>query len=187
MRKLIVFNQVSLDGYFVDARGDMSWAHKDPADEEWNTFVAGNAGGDGALVFGRVTYELMASYWPTEPARRANPAVAQGMSAMPKIVFSRTLEGASWSNTTVIRKDAAVAMRALKRGKGPDMAILGSGRIVAALTRAGLIDEYQVVVSPLVLGAGRTMFAGVAKTVALRLTRTRSFGNGCVLMCYAPA
>ena len=90
MRKLIVFNMVSLDGFFVDGKGDMSWAHKQ--DAEWNTFVSGNASGSGVLVFGRITYQLMASYWPTPMALQNSPAVAKGMNEMPKIVFSRTLD-----------------------------------------------------------------------------------------------
>ena len=88
MRKLIVFNMVSLDGFFVDSKGDMSWAHKH--DAEWNAFVGGNASGSGVLVFGRKTYELMASYWPTPMALQNSPIVAKGMNDMPKIVFSRT-------------------------------------------------------------------------------------------------
>ena len=90
MRKLIVFNMVSLDGFFVDSKGDMSWAHKH--DAEWNAFVSGNASGSGVLVFGRITYELMASYWPTPMALQNSPIVAKGMNDMPKIVsFFREL------------------------------------------------------------------------------------------------
>jgi dihydrofolate reductase len=103
MRKLVVFNMVSLDGYFVDASGDMSWAHKH--DEEWNTFVGGNASGNGMLLFGRVTYDMMAGYWPSPMALQNSPVVAKGMNAMPKIVFSRTLDKASWNNTTLLKGD----------------------------------------------------------------------------------
>src|SRR4051812_12305715 len=102
MRKLAVFNHVSLDGYFVDMHGDMSWAHQHAPDQEWDAFVAENARGGGALVFGRVTYELMASFWPTPAALEQLPAVAERMNAMPKVVFSRTLEQASWNNTTLL-------------------------------------------------------------------------------------
>src|SRR5260221_4800620 len=97
MRKLIVFNQVTLDGYVADTSGDMSWAHKQ--DPEGTAFVADNAGGGGVLLFGRVTYEMMASYWPTPQAMKALPAVAEGMNRLPKVVFSRTLDKVSWRNT----------------------------------------------------------------------------------------
>ena len=184
MRKLGVFNHVSLDGYFVDANGDMSWAKADHQDAEWNAFVAGNASGEGMLVFGRVTYEMMASFWPTPTAIEMMPAVAAGMNNMPKVVFSRTLNEASWNNTTLVKGDPAAAVRQLKHESGPDMVILGSGTIVAQLARQGLIDGYQIVVNPVVLGSGRTMFEGAP--LSLRLTSTRAFRNGNVLLCYEP-
>jgi dihydrofolate reductase len=182
MRKLAVFNQVSLDGYIADARGDMSWAHKN--DPEWNAFAAENAGGDGVLLFGRVTYDLMASYWPTPAALENMRAVAEGMNRMQKVVFSRTLKAASWQNTTLVKGDIAAAVRKMKREPGPGMVILGSGSIVSQLTQAGLIDEYQMVVNPVVLGQGKTMFEGIKERVTLRLTKTRAFGNGNVVLWY---
>ena len=91
MRKLDVFNSITLDGYFTDSNGDMSWAHEGGDDPEFAAFTAGNAQGGGTLIFGRVTYELMKSFWPTEQAKRAMPEVAAGMNRMEKIVFSRTL------------------------------------------------------------------------------------------------
>jgi len=184
MRKLIVFNQVSLDGYIADARGDMSWAHKD--DPEWNAFAAENAGGDGVLLFGRVTYDLMAAYWPTPVALKNAPAVAEGMNRMQKVVFSRKMKQASWQNTTLVKGDIAAAVRRMKSEQGPGMVILGSGSIVSQLTQAGLIDEYQMVVNPVVLGKGKTMFEDIKAKVALRLTRTRAFGNGTVVLYYEP-
>ena len=90
MRKVHVFDSISLDGFFTDARNDMSWAHR--RDPEWNAFVAGNAGGNGALLFGRVTYEQMRAFWPTPQAAQMMPEVAAGMNAMPKYVVSRTLD-----------------------------------------------------------------------------------------------
>ncbi|NUM77033.1 dihydrofolate reductase [candidate division KSB1 bacterium] len=185
MRKLVVFNNVSLDGYFVDMSGDMSWAHKN--DAEWNAFTAENASGNGALVFGRVTYEMMASFWPTPMAMEMMPAVAAGMNSMPKIVFSRTLNEASWNNTKLVKSDIAAAMRKLKQESAPDMVILGSGSVVAQLAQERLIDEYQIVVHPLVLGKGRTMFEGVKDKLSLKLTKTRIFRNGNVFLCYEPA
>jgi dihydrofolate reductase len=185
MPRLIVFNNVTMDGYFVSADGDMSWAHKN--DDEWNAFTEENATGDGALVLGRVTYDLMVSFWPTPIAAEMMPVVAERMNSLPKIVFSRTMDEASWRNTRLLKGDLVTEVRELKDGDGPDMTILGSGTIVAQLAEAGLIDEYQIIVSPVVLGAGRTMFAGVPERLNFRLTKTRAFGNGSVLLCYEPA
>ncbi len=187
MRKLIVFNHVSLDGYIQDAHGDMSWAHAGDPDPEWSDFVEGNARRGGALVFGRITYELMARYWPTEMARENDPVVAERMNAMAKIVFSRTLKTATWANTRLIAEDPVAAIRRLKQEASEDMAMFGSGMIVAQLAPAGLIDEYQVVVKPMILGSGRTMFEGVPGPLWLRQTKVRSFGNGNVVVWYAPA
>jgi dihydrofolate reductase len=184
MRKLIVFNHVSLDGYFVDINGDMSWAKADHQDEEWNAFVADNARGGGVLVFGRITYELMAGFWPTPFAIESMPEVAEGMNRMPKVVFSRTLDQATWNNTKLVKSDLAAEIRKMKKETGDGMAIMGSGSIISQLTQEGLIDEYQVVVNPIILGKGRTMFDGVKEKVNLKLTNTRAFGNGNVYLCY---
>ena len=184
MRKIMAFEQVSLDGFFVDAKGDMNWAHKQ--DAEWNEFTAGNAGGDGALLFGRKTYEMMASFWPSPMAMQSAPKVAEGMNNLPKIVFSRTLETASWKNTTLMKGDLVTSVRKLKKKAGPDLVILGSGAIVAQLAPAGLIDEFQIIVNPLVLGSGRTLFEGVKERIDLKLVKTRAFGNGNVILYYSP-
>jgi dihydrofolate reductase len=181
---LAVFNQVSLDGYFVDAHGDMSWAHNTARDAEWQAFVEGNAKAGGVLLFGRITYELMAGYWPTPLAARNNPVVAERMNNLPKVVFSRTREKASWDNTTLVKGDPSAEIRKMKDEPGPDMAIMGSGTIVSQATQAHLIDEYQVVVIPIVLGRGRTMFEGMKERLLLKLTKTRTFSNGNVLLCY---
>ena len=187
MRKLGVFNNVTLDGYFTDKNNDMSWAHKDPGDAEWNAFTAENASGEGMLLFGRITYDLMAGFWPTPLAAQLMPEVAEGMNSMPKIVFSRTMDKATWKNTTLVKDDLSAAVRKLKNHPGPDMVILGSGSIVSQLAREGLIDEYQFVVTPVVLGGGRTMFEGLKEKLNLKLTKTRIFGNGNILLCYEPA
>jgi dihydrofolate reductase len=184
MRKLVAFHQVTLDGYFFGPNGDISWAHKGSEDGEWNAFVAGNAQGGGLLIFGRVTYELMASYWPTPQAFANDPVVARQMNDLPKVVFSRTLGSARWSNTKLVRGDMAAAIRTAKAESGKQMAILGSGSIVSQLAQDGLIDEYQIVVNPVVLGSGRTLFDGIRGQLTLRLTKTRTFGNGKVLLCY---
>ncbi len=185
-RTLSSFMQISLDGYYCDAQGDMSFAHKPPDDMEWNAFVAGNASGGGMLLFGRVTYDMMAAWWPTPMAATAMPAVAAAMNARPKIVFSRTLRTAAWANTTLVGDDIVAAVRRLKAQPGPDMAILGSASIVTQLAAAGLIDTIQVVVCPIALGAGRSFFAGLPAHLPLELTQTRVFANGSVALWYAP-
>jgi dihydrofolate reductase len=187
MRRLAVFNNVSLDGYFVDANGDMSWAHRAGQDAEWNDFVSGNARGGGELLFGRKTYELMASFWPTPMAAQMQPVVAERMNSMSKVVFSRTLDTASWSNTKLVKGDLAAEVRKMKQAPGQGMTLMGSGSIVAQLAQAGLVDEFQFVVNPIVLGKGRTMFEGIQQKLALKPTQTRTFGNGNVLLCYVPA
>ena len=186
IRTLGAFLHLSLDGYYCDAHGQMGFAHKPPDDAEWNAFVSGNASGNGALVFGRVTYDMMAAWWPSPMAAQAMPAVAAGMNAMPKIVFSRSMKVAAWANTTVINDDLAAAMRRLKAEPGPDMVILGSGSIVTQLADAGLIDSLQVVINPVALGGGKSLLAGLSERRDWRLERSRVFGNGAVVLWYAP-
>lgn len=185
MGKIVVFNNVSLDGYFTDAKGDMSFAHRGP-DAEWDAFVSSNARGGGILLFGRVTYDLMASFWPTQVAAETMPVVAERMNNLSKVVFSRTLEKALWNNTKLVKTDMIGEARKMKKESREDMAIMGSGSIVSQLAHHALIDEYQIVVIPVVLGKGRTMFEGITKKVPLKLAKTRTFGNGNVLLCYEP-
>ena len=186
MRKLIAFNSVTVDGYFTDEHGDMRWAYDVRPDKEFDEFVAGNASGGGQLLFGRLTYELMADYWPTADALRDKPVVAAGMNSMPKVVFSRTLDKATWNNTQLLKGDIASEVTKLKKQAGPGMAILGSGSIIAQLAPLGLIDEYQMVLTPVALGRGRTMFDGIKEKLRLKLTDTRTFGNGKVFLRYEP-
>lgn len=185
MRKLHVFDNITLDGFFTDAKGDMSWAHRQ--DDEWTAFSSSNASGGGELLFGRVTYEMMAGFWPTPQAAQMMPVVAAAMNAMHKTVFSRTLRTVSWQNTTLHSGDLVSEVKQLKGQPGPDIVILGSGTLVSQLTEARLIDEYQIVVNPIVLGTGRTLFESVSDRVGLKLTKTRTFQNGNVVLWYAPA
>jgi dihydrofolate reductase len=183
MRKLMVFNSVTVDGYFTDKNNDMSWAHAQD-DPEWNEFVAGNAKSGGEMMFGRVTYQMMESFWPTPAAANAFPEVAEGMNKSPKIVFSKTLNEATWNNTRLLKGDLIEEVKKLKEESGDQLVLMGSGSIVAQLAPAGLIDEYQMVVNPLILGDGRTMFEGVKEKIRLTLTDSRTFKNGNVLLSY---
>jgi dihydrofolate reductase len=182
MRTLSSFTQLSLNGCYADARSDLGWAYQN-ADQEWNDWVAGNAGGGGMLLFGRTTYEMMIKWWPTPEAIKQMPAVANPMNAMPKVVFSRTMDKATWNNTRVV-KDLVGGVEKLKSETGPDMVILGSGSIVAQLAQEQLIDGFQFVINPVALGRGKQIFAGVKDNVALRLTKTQQFGNGNVVLWY---
>lgn len=185
MRKVTVFNQISLDGYFTDASGDMSWAHENSDDPEWQQFVSGNASGTAStLMFGRITYQMMASFWPTPQAMKQLPVVAEGMNLRKKVVFSTTLDRADWQNTTLIKSDPVAAVKKMKEESGDDIVIMGSGTIIAPLADAGLIDSYQLVLSPLVLGNGRTMFEGVTKRLNMRETSARAFRNGKIVLGY---
>lgn len=184
MRKVLVFNSVSLDGYFVGANGDISWAHK--TDPEWDAFVSENARGNGVLMFGRVTYDLMAGFWPTEAGLKSFSDVAERMNSAQKVVFSRTMDKASWNNTKLIKGDPAAEVRKMKQEPGDPMVIMGSGSIVSQLSEARLIDEYQIVLTPIVLGKGRTMFDSVKETLPLKLTKSRPFGDGRVVLWYEP-
>ncbi len=186
VRRLIVFDNISLDGYFVDANGDMSWAHRTTPDADWDAFMVANSTARAVLVFGRITYDLMVSFWPTPMAAKNFPAAAEGMNSAQKIVFSRTMDKASWNNTRLVKTDPVAEMRKLKNEPGNDLCILGSGNIVAQLAPQGLIDEYQLAVVPIVLGKGRTMFDGVKKNLSFKRTKCRAFGNGNVLLCYEP-
>ncbi len=191
MPKLASFTTISLDGFFCDSDGDFRWAHNPVQDKAWDSFVAGNAQGGGILLFGRVTYDLMKIYWPTPMAAQNNPLVAERMNSMQKIVFSRTLDQASfsktaWSNTQLIKGNLVEEVCRLKQDCQQGIAILGSGSIVSQLAQAGLMDEFQIVVAPIVLGKGRGLFSGLKQHLNLKLTESHSFNNGNTFLRYEP-
>lgn len=181
MKKLVVFESISIDGYFVDARGDMSFAHAGREDAEFADWVAGNASGGGELLFGRKTYEMMAAFWPTPMAAQQMPVLAKAMNARVKHVASRTIEP-TWTNSHLLKGDLVEAVRELKAGDGPGIAVLGSGSIAAQLDDADLVDEYQFVIVPIALGHGHTVFS---RRRDLRLVDHRAFRCGNVALTYA--
>ena len=183
MRKLLIFNFTTLNGYFEGPGGDLSW-HR--SGEEEGKYAAESVGAGGVLLFGRVTYEHMASFWPTPQAKQQMPAVAEGMNKAEKIVFSRTLKKSDWENTRIISGDLVSSVRELKQSPGNDMCILDSGSIVTQLSDARLIDVYQLMVDPVALGAGTPMFKGLGKKLDLRLMSTRTFNSGVILLSYQP-
>ena len=183
MRKLTVFNHISLDGYFTDKDSSLNWVHM-ANDPEFDQFVQGNAQSGGELIFGRKTFQMMASYWPTPMAHEQNPIVAEHMNALQKVVFSRTLDSVSWQNTRLVKGNLADEILNLKKSSGKDLVIMGSGSLVSQLSQAHLIDEYQLVVNPVVLGSGRTLFEGMMEKLLLKLMDTRIFNNGKMVLTY---
>lgn len=181
MRRLRVFESISVDGYFTDAQGDMNWARAGSDDAEFAGWVSGNASGGGALLLGRKTYQMMEAYWPTPMAAQQMPSVAKGMNAAQKYVASRTLQP-GWNNSRLLQGELVKAVAALKASDGPGVTLLGSGSVAAQLGEAGLVDEYQFVIIPVALGGGRTVFA---KPRQLRLLDQRAFRCGNVVVTYA--
>jgi dihydrofolate reductase len=187
MRKLIVFNHVSLDGYFTAANGDSSWAHNGSDDPEYAKWVADNAGNNSQFLFGRKTYDLMAGYWPSPQAKQQNPDVAEAMNQMPKVVFSKSLDKVLWNNTKLLKEGLVNETMKMKSESGPDILIFGSGTIISQLAKENLIDVYMMVLNPLVLGEGRTMFEGIGQMKNFVLKETKVFKNGKILLNFVPA
>lgn len=183
-RRLILFMMVSLDGYYEGPDHDINWH---TVDEDFNTFAGEQIAAVDIMVFGRKTYELMASYWPTPAAVADDPVIAGLMNSYPKLVISRTLARADWHNTRVIQTDVAAELTALKQQPGQDLIIFGSGDLTVSLTELGLIDEYRIMVAPVALGAGKPLFTGLTRAAPLKLIKSTTFRSGNVLQYYAPA
>ena len=183
MSKLYVFNMITLDGFFEGLQNDISWHN---VDGEFNEFAIAQLDATECLLFGRVTYELMAGYWPTPAALADDPVVAGKMNRLPKIVFSRTLSKAEWNNTRLVKENIGEEISKLKEKPGKDLAVFGSANLSLTLLRLGLIDEYRIIVNPVVLGKGRSMFEGIPGRLDLKILSVRTFGSGNVLLCYQP-
>jgi dihydrofolate reductase len=183
MRKVFLFMMVSLDGYYEGPNQDISWHH---VDEEFNDYAIQQLDDVDMLLFGRVTYQMMASWWPTPSAIENDPIVAGKMNSLPKIVFSRTLDKVEWNNSRLVKDNIAEQVTKLKQQPGKDLAIFGSSDLAVSLMQEGLIDEFRIMVNPVVLGNGKPLFKGLNHKVELRLTRTRSFRSGNVLLYYEP-
>ena len=183
MRKIILMMSLSLDGFIEGPDRELDW-HL--VDDELHSHFNEELSAMGALLHGRVTYELMARFWPTADTDPSStgPMVefARIWRDMPKFVFSRTLERADW-NTTVVRDVVAEEITALAAQPGGDM-VLGGADLAAAFTRLDLIDEYRLYVHPVVIGPGKPLFQPSDVKVDLRLAENRAFGNGVVLLRY---
>lgn len=183
MRKIIFFNLISLDGYFEGPNRDINW-HM--VDEEFNQFAEEQTAEFGALLFGRVTYELMASYWPTDAAKKDDPVIAKIMNDLPKLVFSNTLQKVDWENTRLVKTNFVEEVTKLKDQPGKDIAIFGSSDLAVSFLEHGLIDEFRIMVNPIILGGGKLLLQGVTKMLTLKLVKTRVFKTGNILLYYQP-
>jgi dihydrofolate reductase len=184
MRKLIMWNMVTLDGLFEGAKSwDLDWHHYFWG-EELEKFTLDQLKTAGALLFGRTTYEGMAAYWTTAEGEPAE--VAGLMNSLPKYVFSGTLETADWNNTTLVSSHARETVQDLKQQDGKDLFIFGSAYLTASMMSAGLIDEFRLGLNPLLLGRGSPLFARSGTELRLKLLEARSFQTGIVLLRYAP-
>ena len=187
MRKVILSNLVTLDGFFAGPNGELDWHI---VDEEFNQYAIDLLSKVDALLFGRVTYQLMADYWPaaaTNPSTsKSDLEIADKMNNLPKIVFSKTLQEVKWNNSRLVKDNIAEEISKMKQQPGKDMVIFGSGSIVSTFMQHGLIDEYRIIVNPIVLGNGNPLFKGIKDKHNLKLLKTRVFGSGVVILYYEP-
>jgi dihydrofolate reductase len=184
MRKLTVYNFMSLDGYFEGpGKGEFGSWH--PQGEDQAAYAVEMLRRHPTLLFGRVTYQQMAAFWPQNESLQGHEEVAKLMNGAEKFVFSRTLDAVNWTGTRLLKGDLFTEVRKLKASPGGDMMILGSGTLVAQLAGEGLIDEYEFLVDPLLIGSGTNITQGLNRIVRLQLTRTHVYPSGVVLLCYA--
>ncbi|MCC4769625.1 dihydrofolate reductase [Methanosarcina sp. DH2] len=188
MRKIIMFNRISVDGFFAGPNGEIDWFI---ADHELDKALheMGEPGMDSpdTVLLGRVTYQLFESFWPKVAADPESPeearVIANELNQMTKVVFSKTLKEVSWQNTRLVKGNVIGEVSRLKREKGSDILLFGSGTIVQQLADEGLIDEYLLAVTPVVLGTGKPLFKDVKK-LNLKLLETKKFKSGNVLLHY---
>lgn len=180
MRKLITWNLVTIDGYFEGRKSwDIDW-HNYVWGEELEEFALEQSKSTDMLLFGRVTYEGMAAYWPSEKGE-----IADFMNNTPKVVFSKTLKQADWKNTRVMRENASEEVARLKQQPGKNLAIFGSAKLSSTLMKDGLIDEYQLGLTPILLGGGNPLFKP-GERMNLKLVEARPLKSGCVILRYQP-
>ncbi len=184
MRKVILFNMVTLDGFFAGPSGEIDWHH---VDAEFNDFAISQLDTIGAIIFGRVTYQGMASYWPTSQAIQDDPIVAGKMNAISKIVFSHTLAEADWNNSRLVKGSVVEEITRLKQDPGKDLFIFGSADLASTFIQNNLIDEYRIMINPVILGEGLPLIKGVKERIELKLVDVRPFKSGNVLLYYQPA
>lgn len=195
-RRIVTFNWVTADGYFAGVDGNLDWV---VPDEEQSKAAADGISGFDTVMLGRRTYELFESFWrhadidelgtipdPHHPGRRSREhgAIAIALNRMTKIVFSRTMNEATWENSRLLRELDPRGIETMKSQPGKDMIIFGSGSIVSQLTQHGLIDEYHFVVCPILLGSGQPLLRGVSKGLRLDLLEAKALPSGDVMLRY---
>ena len=190
MKKVIVTMWITLDGFIAGPNGEMDWIGE-IYDEAMGKYEDDLVSAADTLLLGRVTYQSFVGSWPKVPD---NPSASQGeieyahkVNAMRKVVFSRTLETADWNNSTLVRDNIAEEVARLKQESGKDIVIYGSASIVQNLTNAGVIDEYQLLVHPVILGDGKPLFKNIEDRKKLKLVQTKTHPSGIVLLYYQPA
>ncbi|WP_254532833.1 dihydrofolate reductase family protein [Natrinema gelatinilyticum] len=181
MRDVVVSNWVTLDGCYTDPDGEIDWFVWNDETEQYSREQIETID---TILFGRVTYELMADYWPTEASAEEDPVITEAMNTLPKVVFSTTLEEVDWANARLADGDIKDEVAQLKAEDGREIAVFGSGQLVQQLMNLGLVDEYRLFVNPLVLGDGNRMFDNVDEEADLELVDSRTFSNGVVLLDY---
>jgi dihydrofolate reductase len=183
MRRVVYSMMVSLDGFIATPDGGLEWA---TIDEELHTFANDQARETGAFLYGRGLYETMAAYWPTADADTSAPEYMLDFARIwkdtPKIVFSKTLDKVEW-NSRLVRSDVGEEVAKLKAQPGNDLSV-GGAHLAAALLERDLIDEYQPIVHPVILGAGTPFLPLSHKTINLRLLETRTFTSGVIYLRY---
>jgi dihydrofolate reductase len=184
MASLNVFNFITLNGFYKDAQNGIGW-HKHGGEEE--DFSKEGAQSDSIILFGRVTYDMMKSFWPTPMAMESMPEVADGMNKSEKIVFSKKLEKADWNNTRIVNSNVVEEIKKLKKTSKKDMVILGSGSIVTLCAEHNLINTYQIMLDPVAIGNGTPIFSGLKRQLDLKLISTKAFKSGVVLLNYQVA
>ena len=182
MRKMFSHMMTSADGYHADPGQALDWHN---VDREFSQLAMAQLREAGILVFGRVTYEGMAAFWPTPAGQESDPEVAKAMNTTPQIVISRTLPHATWAGTRIISDHVEQELAKLKRQPGQDIVIPGSSTLTASLLHTGLLDELRIMVNSVILGRDSSLFTG-ADRPSLKLLKTRQFTSGNVLLYYQP-
>src|SRR5581483_8485656 len=187
MAKIFLFMMVSVDGYFEGPDHDLSWHN---VDAEFNEFAIEQTKNVGTLLFGKRTYDLMSSYWPTDSARKDDPIVAELMNKTPKIVFSSSMKELTpishWENVRLINKIDPSEIERLKAGSGKDIGVYGSNQLCVSLMEMGLVDEFRLMVNPVAIGKGTPLLYGIKNKVNLKLLDLKQFKSGNVLLNYQP-
>lgn len=183
MRRIILFEMMTLDGFFEGNNHVIDWHN---VDEEFNEFAEEQLNSVDILIFGRKTYDLMVSHWTTPAALTNDPVIADQMNTKSKIVFSKTMAKAEWNNTRLIKENIKAEMEKLKQSAGQDIIIMGSADLASAFRQLNLIDEYRVMINPIVLGQGTPLFNQGTEQLKLKLIRTKTFNSGNVLLYYEP-